>query len=75
MEAEYNALSMAMQGLLPLQNIFQRVAFGIRLSEDVTTMFQITVYEDNMGCLKLAHLKPGQYVPRSKHYAVKYHWF
>ena len=28
-----------------------------------------------MGALRLAQMEPGQYTPRSKHYAVKYHWF
>jgi hypothetical protein len=37
--------------------------------------FKTMVWEDNMGCLKLAKLAPGQYTPRSKHYAVKYHLF
>mmetsp|Transcript_907 Transcript_907/g.1790 ORF Transcript_907/g.1790 Transcript_907/m.1790 type:complete len:175 (+) Transcript_907:1174-1698(+) len=57
------------------QTVFQTVAHGVGLSDDVTTSFKTTVWEDNMGCLKLARLKPGQYTPRSKHYAVKYHWF
>ena len=28
-----------------------------------------------MGCLKLAQMEPGRMTPRSKHYAVHYHWF
>ena len=75
MEAEYNALSMAMKELLPFRNIFQAVARGMGLNEEATTSFRTTVWEDNMGCLRLARHKPGQYTPRSKHYAVKYHWF
>ena len=75
MEAEYNALSMAMRDLLPLQRVYKTVAHGLGLSDETATSFKTTVWEDNMGCLKLARLKPGQYTPRSKHYAVKYHWF
>ena len=75
MEAEYNALSMAMRDLLPLRTVFQTVVKGLDLSEDVTSTFKTTVWEDNMGCLKLANLQPGQYTTRSKHYAVKYHLF
>jgi len=75
MEAEYNALSMAMKELLPFQNIFRAVARGMGLDEDTASTFRTTVWEDNMGCLTLARHKPGQYTPRSKHYAVKYHWF
>ena len=75
MEAEYNALSMAMRDLLPLRTLFQTVANGLGLSDNVKSSFKTTVWEDNMGCLDLARKKPGQYTPRSKHYAVKYHWF
>jgi len=35
----------------------------------------VQVWEDNEGCLILANMKPPQLTPRSKHYAVKYHWF
>ena len=34
-----------------------------------------TVWVDNVRALTLARLEPGQMTPRSKHYAVKYHWF
>ena len=33
------------------------------------------VWEDNEGCLKLAKLEPPRMMPRSKHHALKYHWF
>ncbi|MHA7927752.1 MAG: Ty1/Copia family ribonuclease HI, partial [Marinobacter sp.] len=75
MEAEYNALAMAMKDLLPLQTLFATIGRGIALSDEIITTFKTTVWEDNMGCLKLAKMAPGQYTPRSKHYAVKYHWF
>ena len=63
---------MAMRDLLPLRTVFHTVAKGLG---HMTSTFKTTVWEDNMGCLKLANLQPGQYTPRSKHYAVKYHWF
>jgi hypothetical protein len=75
MEAEYNALSMAMKDVIPLQDLFKSVSHGIGLDDITSSTFKTTVWEDNMGCLKLAKLAPGQYTPRSKHYAVKYHWF
>jgi len=31
--------------------------------------------EDNVGALNLAKKEPGRTTPRSKFYAVKYHWF
>ncbi len=33
------------------------------------------IHEDNVGALALGKLKPRQMTPRSKHYAIKYHWF
>jgi hypothetical protein len=30
---------------------------------------------DNIGALTLACLEPCCMTPRSKHYAIKYHWF
>ena len=73
MEAEYNALSMAMKDLLPLRTVFETVGRALELSSDITSTFKTTVWEDNMGALQLAQLQPGQYTPRSKHYVVKYH--
>ena len=75
MESEYNSLSMAMKELLPFQDLFKEVFKGLHLSNQFNSTIKTTVWEDNMGCLKLARMAPGQYTPRSKHYAVKYHWF
>ena len=35
----------------------------------------VKVHEDNAGTLILAKTKPPQFTPRSKHYAIKTHWF
>ena len=35
----------------------------------------IKIHEDNIGALALGKLEPCQMTPRSKHYAIKYHWF
>jgi len=75
MEAEYNALSMAMKDLLPLRKVFETVGSAFGIKKRIITTFKTTVWEDNMGALHLAQMQPGQYTPRSKHYAVKYHWF
>jgi len=76
MEAEYNAgLSISMRELLPFKRLFLAVARGVGLGENVETTFQTTVWEDNNGALTLANMEPGRMTPRSKHYAVKYHWF
>jgi hypothetical protein len=35
----------------------------------------IKIHEDNVGALDLGKLEPRRMTPRSKHYAIKYHWF
>ena len=75
MEAEYNALSYAMRSALPFKTAVLMVAKAIGLSDDRTTTFKTTVWEDNAGALTLANMEPGRITPRSKHYAIKYHWF
>jgi hypothetical protein len=59
----------------PPDELFKSVSLGIGLDNITRSTFKTTVWEDNMGCLKLAKLAPGQYTPRSKHDAVKYNWF
>jgi len=75
MEAEYNALSMAMKDLLPLKRLVLEVAGAVNLPTDGVIQMKTTVWEDNTGALTLANLEPGRMTPRSKHYGVKYHWF
>jgi hypothetical protein len=73
-ESEYIALSMAMRQLLPLRRTIQELAktFGIGRTE-LTKIS--TVWEDNNGCIKMANSEYPNMTPRSKHIAVKYHWF
>jgi Reverse transcriptase (RNA-dependent DNA polymerase) len=75
MEAEYNALSAAMKSVLPLLELLKTVAKGSGVSDEHVTKFKTTVWEDNVGALTLANMEPGRMTPRSKFYAVKYHWF
>ena len=75
MEAEYVDLSMSMKDLLPLMRIVRAVAEGLDLGDEVISTIQSDVWEDNAGALTLAKLEPPRYTPRSKHYALKYHWF
>jgi hypothetical protein len=75
MEAEYNALSYAMRSILPFKALLHSVTRGIGLDSDNVASFRTTVWEDNSGALHLANLEPGRITPRSKHYAIKYHWF
>jgi hypothetical protein len=75
MEAEYNALSTAMRDLLPFRNVVTTVARSVGLNDEIVSSFKTTVHEDNSGCLTLANLEPGRITPRSKHYAIRMHWF
>ena len=74
MQAEYHSISIAMRDLLPFLDLLTVITSAVGLPEQDTTM-KVTVHEDNEGALALAKLEPGRSTPRSKHYAVKYHWF
>ena len=75
MEAEYSALSSSMRSLLPFQHLVHTVIKSMDFGTVDSTTFKTTVWEDNAGALALANLEPGRMTPRSKHYAIKYHWF
>ena len=75
MEAEYTALSVAMKSVLPLLELLKTVARGVGMTEDQSTKFKTTVWEDNNGALTLANMEPGRFTPRSKFYAIRMHWF
>ena len=76
MEAEYNALSMGMRDLLPIQHLAVELSKRLGIEKlDTTKICKTVVHEDNQGCLNLSQLDPGRMTPRSKFYAVKYHWF
>ena len=75
MEAEYIAMSTAIKDLIPLKRIIEAVAVGLDLGTDLITTLKSDVWEDNAGALALGNLELPRYTPRSKHYAVKYHWF
>ena len=75
MEAEYTALSVAMKSVLPLLELLKTVARGVGMTEDQSTKFRTTVWEDNNGALTLANMEPGRFTPRSKFYAIRMHWF
>jgi hypothetical protein len=53
MEAEYNALSMAMRDVLPLRNLAIEISKGVGMSGNLPTTFKTTVWEDDNGDLKL----------------------
>jgi hypothetical protein len=74
MEAEYVALSTALQSLLPVKAVLQTIteALNIEVSE-LSTMS--TVWEDNHVAEVLATTTPPRLTPRSKHIVTRYHWF
>ena len=72
MEAEYVALSTSCHDLFPLIDI---LCTALQIEMQAKTHMHIKIHEDNVGALILGKLEPQRMTPRSKHYAVKYHWF
>jgi hypothetical protein len=72
-EAEYIALSTALQNLLPLRRILSELC-PTSLLHSLPPMGPSTVYEDNASCLALAH-RETQLRPRTKHITLKFHHF
>jgi hypothetical protein len=75
MEAEYIALSSAMRVFIPVRRLYFEVLHTLSLPIDEKS-FISTVWEDNQAALLLANSNdPPRLTPRSKHIAIKYHWF
>ena len=74
-ESEYNALSTAMREVLPLKDLVETIQFSIGISEDRPIIIKTKVWEDNDACRTLAGWEPGRSTSRTKHYAIKLHWF
>jgi hypothetical protein len=75
MEAEYVVISSLFCDLFPLIDITQEICSALLLHPPDTAQMQIKIHKDNLGTLILGQLQPRQMTPRSKHYAVIYHWF
>ena len=73
LEAEYIALSQAMRELLPQRELLQEIGDRMGLSYTQPTILHSSVFEDNNGALQLA--QSPKISPRTKHIAVKYHFF
>jgi hypothetical protein len=73
MEAEYVALSQAMRDLIPLRELVKEVSVALGKNAIVSGRTYSKVFEDNNGALTLATVP--RMTPRSKHIAVKYHFF
>ena len=75
MESEYIALSTSCRDLLPLHNVVEEVGKSLGLQKGNIMEIKSTIWEDNHAALKLANLELPYMTNRSKHIAVKYHWF
>jgi hypothetical protein len=75
MEAEYVALSTACKDFFPVIDIVKELSSAVGLSSDFVANLHGKIFEDNVGALTLGNLEPRRMTPRSKHYAIKYHWF
>jgi len=73
-ESEYVALSTAMRSLLPLRQLVFEVAEALNVKRDEVTKV-CRVWEDNRGALTIANAPFNNMTPRTKHLAVKLHWF
>lgn len=73
-ESEYIALSTAMRELLPVRELLKEVATSFAIDYDKVSTVSC-VWEDNNAALKLANAPFMNMSPRTKHIAVKYHWF
>ena len=75
MEAEYVAISTACRDLLPVIAIVKSLSASAGFSTDFISNIHVRIHEDNVGALTLGKMEPRRFTPRSKHYAIKYHWF
>ena len=75
MESEVVALAACCRELMPIIDMVDEVGKAVGLSRSEKTNMHIVIHEDNAGALILAQKVPPQFTPRSKHYAIKTHWF
>ena len=75
MEAEYVAISTACRDLFPVVDLIRELCKASGMNDDFSSKIYIKIHEDNVGALRLGQLEPRRMTPRSKHYAIKYHWF
>ena len=68
-------LSTACRDLLPVVRIVKTLSASVGFSTDFVSNIHVRIHEGNVGALTLGNLEPRRYTPRSKHYAIKYHWF
>ena len=72
-EAEYIAMSQAMRDLLPMRTMLGEIINTLKLGTNGSAQVKSKVFEDNNGAIKTA--QTPKLSPRTKHIAVKYHFF
>jgi hypothetical protein len=75
MEAEYIAMSESLKHLIVLKRLVVAFCGAIQVDPETVARLMSTVFEDNSAALILANLEPPRMTPRTKHFAIKYHWF
>ena len=75
MESEYVAMSTACKDLFPIMDLVNELGQFFDIPVKDKSRFHVRIHEDNVGALLLGKLEPRRMTPRSKHYAIKYHWF
>ena len=73
LEAEYIEFSMAMRELVPLRRLLKEICENTNTPLSSQDILHSTVFEDNNGELGLE--TSPKMTPRTKHIAIKYHWF
>jgi hypothetical protein len=73
MESEYIALSQSMRDLIPVRRLLQLICDTVLTDQKENARIHSSVFEDNSGALQLA--RAPRITPRTKHYAIKYHFF
>ena len=75
MESEYIACSTSCRKLIPLRLLVKEISSAVGIPDEKIASLHTTIWEDNIGALTLANLELPHMTPRSKHIAIKYHWF
>jgi hypothetical protein len=63
-----------MRVLVPLRETLGELSHALNLPKTKESEIS-TIFEDNQAAIILASTDPPRMTPRSKHIAVKYHWF
>ena len=75
MKSEYVALSTYCKDIFSTVDLVKEISTYFNLLVKEKAHLDLRIHEYNVGSLILGQLEPHQMIPRSKHYATKYHWF